>query len=104
MTKKSNIKVAQSDLIPRVKNAKFQDLKIEPKISRSEAMKKGYILYWNGVDCDQGHQSVRYAKDGVCKKCYQMHRAGLKLSSEVSKDKLPSTKKAEKNLKKAKAA
>ena len=36
----------------------------------AHARKVGARLYWNGHTCSNGHNSVRYTKDGVCKECY----------------------------------
>ena len=56
--------------------------------TRKEAIENGYVLYWNGSECANGHVSVRYSKSGHCKKCYQLFRAEEILQSEISKDRL----------------
>ena len=56
--------------------------------TRKEAIENGYVLYWNGRECDNGHVSVRYSKSGHCKKCYQLFRAEEIPQSEISKDNL----------------
>ena len=88
MTKKSEEikKVIQVDLIPRKKNARFQDLKKNPTITRKDAMNKNFILYWNGEACEHGHFSPRYVRDGVCKECYAEYLAGILSSKEMSRD------------------
>ena len=57
-------------------------------MTRAEAIKGGYTLYWNGIPCDNGHVSPRYAKSGHCKKCYQLFRGEEISQSEISKDRL----------------
>jgi len=68
-------------------------------ISRHEALKRGLVLYWNGIPCDKGHVSPRYAKSGHCKKCYQMFRGEEIDQKQISKDKLPKHEREVKNVK-----
>jgi len=59
------------ELTPRANKGKVQPVKTV--VSIAEARKKGYSLYYSGP-CKYGHISVKYAANGSCKKCDQLHR------------------------------
>lgn len=68
----------------------------EEKVSRREALDKGYKVYWNGVPCEHGHISVRYTFSGRCRECYKQWRLEEIEYYEISKDPLnKKTKKKE---------
>lgn len=83
--------ITLKDMTSRSRNAPVQD-PLYP-VTRIEALKQGYILYWNGSQCMSGHEAPRYTKTGVCKKCYQMFRGEEISQSEMDKDKLTKKKK-----------
>jgi hypothetical protein len=56
--------------------------------SLSTAKSKGFVMYWNGSPCTYNHYSPRYVLDGKCKKCYKEYQQGLRIASEVCKEKL----------------
>ena len=78
----------EKTLIPtRGDISNFQDA--TETITRTEAILRGYVLYWTGTPCERGHHSPRYTKSGHCKKCYQMFRAEEIDQKDISKDPLP---------------
>ena len=58
-------------------------------IERMRALENGYLLYWNGRVCKNGHTSMRYSRDGICKKCYY---ANPKV--KIDREKFPHEQKA----------
>ena len=82
-----NSVINQIDLIPRGKGKKFQDLSKNPVMTRKEAELAGLTLYWRGESCSNGHNSVIYTRDGVCKECYKEYCSGLRDSGSIFKDK-----------------
>ena len=67
-------------------------------IERMGALENGYLLYWNGRVCKNGHVSMRYSRDGICKKC---HYANPKV--KIDREKFPHEQKAA-ELKKVESA
>ena len=65
MTKKT---ITQEDLMPRGGAIHVQP--VDKVYTLVQARQKQTRLYWNGTPCKNGHVSVRYTKDGVCKQCY----------------------------------
>ncbi len=78
------------EMTPRGKNKNVQDP--SKSMSRTEAIEKSFILYWNGLPCSHGHVSPRYSKSGVCKKCYQMFRSEELSQSDMCKENIKKDK------------
>jgi len=59
--------ISQKDLTSR-KRGPIQ--KVGTTVTLKEARTKGFTLYWDGINCPNGHESVRYSNNGACKQCY----------------------------------
>ena len=83
-TKCEDKMITQKDLTPRKKADHIQP--VNEVYTLIQARQTGAILYWNGQPCRNGHTSVRYAKDGVCKECYQL-RTKKKMDIQIDREK-----------------
>lgn len=86
-----------SDMTSRVKSPTQGKDEI---LTRQEALDGGYILYWNGKGCPNGHYSVRYARDGSCKECYQDRLTLKDQGKRIHFEKLPEPTKVEEKVQK----
>lgn len=78
----------QSELNPvRGGTGVIQD--VAKPCTRKEALCEGYVLYWNGKPCKNGHVAPRYTKTGHCKRCYQLFRGEEIDQCQICKDPLP---------------
>lgn len=57
--------------IPKVSKSLFDE---RVKLSFEEAKERGFIAYWTGVPCVNGHLSHRYVAKGVCIECDRNQR------------------------------
>lgn len=52
-------------------NAKAMELFGTSKITRDQAVSKGLVFYWTGIECDRGHLTFRYVSNRMCRQCKQ---------------------------------
>lgn len=83
MSKK--IKITQNDLTPKKAADHIQPA--DKVYDLLHARQKRTILYWNGKPCKNGHTSVRYTKDGVCKECYRL-KSKMKEDIQIDREKV----------------
>lgn len=88
---KGNECPVENEWTPRVPS------KVQPfgsVIERMGALENGYLLYWNGRVCKNGHVSMRYSRDGICKKCYYST-----VKVKIDREKFPHEEAAQQNKK-----
>jgi len=44
-------------------------------VTRTEAIKQGYLRFYTGKPCRHGHDAERFTSNGVCVECGAQHSA-----------------------------